>query len=595
MSYKHLDAFFDQADIFYVVCDQMGNIIEVNEALCNLLQCDQERLKKDGPFPFLHPDDVESSKNIFTTLFAKKSKNERVIHRVISAKGQIKYISWVLSHFEDDNICVGVGRDFTKSSVSESLYKQTQTLGKIGSWQYDVVHDELTWSEETYNIYELSTKGQISLKRMRNFFREESLNLFDQCMDEALSKAATFDYEFDIISGKFRPAKMRMIGHCEVHDGKVYRIFGTIHDITDFRQIERKASDYQEAIDKSSIVSIADRQGTITHVNQKFCELSGYTYEELVGQDHKVLSSKYHSNSFWHNMWYKINNGEIWTGEIKNRAKDGSYFWLHTTIVPFKNAVGRIYQFVSIRYDITETKKLNEEILVSQKLSSIGEVSAQIIHEVMNPLSIISLSLDELQLQVEDVNDGSQQFVRIESLLENINVNYGRIEEIFDNMRSVLANNAVDKIAPTNLKKVLERTLTLIHTKLKSKKIKLDYSALDETHLAYSNDSDMSQIFLNMLNNSSDAVSEFQDRWIHIDSKKEDNDIVITFSDSGPGIPDDIAARIFDTLFTTKGDKRGTGLGMGICRKLIEKAGGSIILDTKAPNTTFVIRLRAST
>lgn len=293
-------------------------------------------------------------------------------------------------------------------------------------------------------------------------------------------------------------------------------------------------------------------------------------------------------------MWYKINNGEIWTGEIKNKAKDGSFFWVHTTIVPFKNAAGRIYQFVSIRYDVTETKKLNEEILVSQKLSSIGEVSAQIIHEVMNPLSIISLSLEELQLQVEDINDGSPQFKRIDSLLENVNTNYNRIEEIFNNMRSVLATNTQDKVVPTNIRKVLESTLTLINTKLKSKKIDLNYENLNETHLALSNHSDLSQVLLNMINNSSDAISEYQSRWINISSKIQDDFVVLTIADSGPGIPQDIAVRIFDSLFTTKGDKKGTGLGMGICRKLIEKVGGTIVLDKNAPNTTFIIRLKAA-
>jgi len=120
-------------------------------------------------------------------------------------------------------------------------------------------------------------------------------------------------------------------------------------------------SDYKHALDESSILVITDQDGIIRKVNDNFCKITKYTREELIGQDHRIINAGYHTKEFIGDLWKTINNGKIWRGEIKNIAKDGSYFWLDTTIVPFMNEQGRPYQFVAIRSDITHRKELEEE------------------------------------------------------------------------------------------------------------------------------------------------------------------------------------------------------------------------------------------
>jgi len=173
-------------------------------------------------------------------------------------------------------------------------------------------------------------------------------------------------------------------------DGSVEFIVHQVADVTE------SVYNLQSAVNEHSIISITDPSGIITYVNERFCALSKYSYEELVGTDHSIVKSGFHPKEYIANLWQTVQQGKVWRGEFRNRAKDGSFFWLDTTIVPFLDAAGKPYQYVAVRTDITSLKRAQVHDQWRSRILE-GLASGASLHSV----------LELLTLAVEDEEPGT--------------------------------------------------------------------------------------------------------------------------------------------------------------------------------------------
>jgi hypothetical protein len=358
----------------------------------------------------------------------------------------------------------------------------------------------------------------------------------------------------------------------------------------------QQLKDQKFALDQSAIVAQTDARGTILMVNDKFCEISGYSRDELVGRDHRVVNSGTHPKSFFQNMWKTIASGQVWRAEICNRRKNGSLYWVATTITPFRDDGGRPYQYLAIRQDITELKQAQQTILEQQaqlvnasRLSAIGEMAAAITHEINNPLGVILGRAEMIQMLNQR---GPIQQVNLNRLIETILVTGRRIEKIVRSMKSLSHQSSDDEpLGAQPVGEIISDALELCTQRFRDEGIRLTAPNVDPGLKLECHSHEIVQILVNLLNNAYDAVKGTREAWVELGLSFGPQVAEFTVTDSGSGISAEVQAKLFEPFFSTKRVQYGTGLGLSISRSIVERHGGQLLYDNSSPNTRFLIRL----
>lgn len=347
-------------------------------------------------------------------------------------------------------------------------------------------------------------------------------------------------------------------------------------------------AEQQFALDQHSIVAVTNIQGDITYANDKFAEISGYSKEELIGNNHRILNSGHHPTAFFKEMYKTIARGGVWHGEICNRAKAGHLYWVDTTIVPFKGDDGKPESYIAIRTDITQRKKAEQAMSeakeqAEQAAKAKSEFLASMSHEIRTPMNGVLGMLG--LLRNTPLNEDQQHKARIaqssaESLLTLINdildfskVDAGKLElESLDfDLREVLGD-FTDSIAIQTHDKELELILDLSQ---------LDYSGVkgDPTRIR--------QVLTNLVGNAIKFTHQGE-IIIHASLTPTSNDqlrLNCSVTDTGIGIPKNKVNHLFDSFSqvdsSTTRKYGGTGLGLAICKKLCRLMGGDIWVNSQ--------------
>jgi PAS domain S-box-containing protein len=320
----------------------------------------------------------------------------------------------------------------------------------------------------------------------------------------------------------------------------------------------------------ANAVVITDRAGAILWVNPAFTELSGYTLEEVKGQNPRLLKSGEHGPQVYAALWQTITSGKSWRGEMVNRRKDGSTYVEEMTITPVRAAAtGEITNFIAIKVDVTERRAAEKALLRNERLAATGRLAATIAHEIRNPLAVMT---DLLHLIRPSVTDASARVY-----LDLITSQVQAVNRIASQTLDFHRDNAEPVVFS-----VSELATDIVHfyqAKAKQQRIVLD-ARLDGSVSIFGYIGEIRQVISNLLLNAMEATAAGGKVIVHVREGKLRRDgelhgCRITIADSGSGIDRACRDRIFEPFFTTKGEK-GTGLGLWVSVGAVERAGGSI-------------------
>ncbi len=392
---------------------------------------------------------------------------------------------------------------------------------------------------------------------------------------------------------------------------------------------------YKEAIEKSNIISKTDKEGIITFVNDEFCKISGYSKDELLGQNHNIVRHPDVPASKFQLLWDTINAKKIYKNTVKNLAKDGSTFYVNTTVIPILDKDENIVEFVAIRYDVTNEvfykhklqkkelelqelnaslekrvqektkelqelnqtleKRVKEEISKNEqkqqvmfwqsRLASLGEMLANIAHQWRQPLTELNLTIFTLKKSALN-GDGDE----VQKL-------YGDSKKIIKNMSNTIEDftnffKPEKEKQPFNVGKSISEALHILEKLISDEMINIKTEFEDVEVLGVPNE--LSQVVVNLIKNAKDAFvdNSILIREINISVKRCDKVALIEVMDNAGGIKNKNPYKIFEPYYTTKHTTQGTGLGLFMSKMICEQGlNGAINVKTKKGTTTFSIKI----
>ena len=342
----------------------------------------------------------------------------------------------------------------------------------------------------------------------------------------------------------------------------------------------KEIHDLKAALDEHAIVAITDPQWKITYVNDKFCAISKYFRDELLGQDHRLINSGHHSKAFMREMWATIGRGQVWKGEIKNRAKDGMFYWVDSTIVPFLNEDGKPRQYVAIRTDITERKVAEEKVRqlnvaleqrVSERTAELEAFSYSVSHDLRAPVRAIGgfarMVSDEYAAALPA--EGQR-------LLGRIHENALKMGQLIDGLL------ALSRLSRQPLNKQQVRLSTLVHHALEE--LQPEHAgrrmeiSVTELPVCQADPMLLQQVYANLLSNAFKYTRNRDPALIEIGARDLKGKLVYFVKDNGAGFEMEYAHKLFGVFQRLhRADQfEGTGVGLAIVQRIIHRHGGQI-------------------
>ena len=535
----------------------------------------------------VHPDDIEITlKQMELQLQGKETIN--FINRYRCSDNSYKRLEWKGQTAKDGTI-YAVARDITEEKLSEeALRKSEQKFRQI----FNNMQDVYVMTDIQGKILEISP----SVKRLLNYDREEMIgtlieNLYfnredrHNLLSEVRKKGELLDYELRLRHKNNQMVWASVNNHNVFDNGGNLLGFETIvRDISFRKHAEDEMRKLSTAVEHSPVsIVISDSDGKIIYANPKAVETTGYSLEELMGQNPRVLKSGETPQEEYRILWETISSGKQWSGTFHNKKKDGILYWESSSISPVMDSTGEIINYIAVKEDITEKKKINDELIASEaKLKEANATKDKLFsiigHDLRSSIGsfepILELLTDESNLEESEKN------VLLKALIQGSKTAYSLLENLLS-WASGQSNRL--NLEPVNfyINEIIDSNIELLSSTAYQKSITItaNYKELISVF------ADRNSIDLVIRNLISNAIKFTNDNGlIAIDISDSEDFVEIGIADNGVGIKKDLADNLFssNSFYSTLGTnfEKGSGLGLVLCKDFVEKNGGSIRVES---------------
>ncbi len=565
---------YDFAPVGYFVIHEKGVILDANLSGALMLGMDRCLLIKKHLDTFI----VEECKDIFFSHIRKvlrTRKPETCELRMVNKDNNqfLVQLKSTIALDRNDNVCRVIVIDGTENDNEASGLKFLANFP----------------SENPNPVMKLSKDGKVlynndtSLKLLELWYNQTSQRLPDnytkivsEVLHSGLSKAVEVECNHCVYSLTFTPI---------IEEGCV-NVYGL--DITERKKKEDQINKLSHALGFSpTTIVITDNKGKIEYVNPKLTQLTGYSPEEVIGKKPSILQSGKTPPELYRGLWETIKNGDEWRGELCNRKKNGQLYWEYASISPVKNDKGVITNFIAVKEDVTERKKMEEALLRSDKLNALGTATAGIVHEFNNIMGIILSSSEVLEGRLDDERALKRGLGDIIKACDDGGVIVRRIRAFSD-----VEVNQSDYIL-IDIGHIIKEAIRFTMPRWKNIaqasgiKFHIDTEGMKKTPEVFCNPTELSEVFVNLISNAIDAMPD--GGRISFSTMSYLDKAFISVSDTGIGMTEDVKKKVFDPFFSTR-KPQGTGLGMSITYSIIKRHGGDIEVESEAgKGTTFIL------
>jgi len=379
--------------------------------------------------------------------------------------------------------------------------------------------------------------------------------------------------------------------------GAIIGLVGVARDITDLKQADETIRRLSTAVGQSpAAVIITDPSGRIVYVNRKFTDITGYSSEEIVGENPRLLKSGKTSVEQYRQLWSTIQSGATWRGEYQNRRKNGELYWASATIAPVKDESGTITNFVAIQEDVTETRSLEAQLRQAQKMEAVGRLAGGVAHDFNNLLTVIT---SYSQLLLEDMAAADPRRADLQEIQRAAIGAAGLTRQLLAFSRQQVLEPRV-----LNLNDVLAAAGKMLQ-RLIGEDVALQLTLAPDLGNVKADPGQIEQVIMNLAVNARDAMPDGGKMTIETSNLDLDESyaaqhavvapgsyVLVTVTDTGSGMDEATKTRLFEPFFTTKEIGKGTGLGLATVYGIVKQSNGYIwVYSELGHGTSFKVYL----